>query len=314
MRIIIVTMLLAALVAGCVQTGVETEPPKLSTPPAAMNVYGELIGQENSGIDTIFTIRTDFVDYETNSSVIEVATEPFPLNLTVGMKYAFAFEDSGFERIGLWDSINVSEDFTKYQKDGGFIHKYDMSFGDIYGNASSDLVQIKEDRVAANGETTLQAMIINNQNVPIAFEISNVMLIDKEIAMLDLRECGQGEEEFREISIPKVMGDNDTGDGTEIEHVCSKIPLSERLANSIISGCTANGTEGMVDAGSSYAVSFDVSCQTPIICEDGQCSIALIGDRKFTDELGNVHVIENAYLKQHLTVERADSEIPGNSP
>src|SRR3989338_7605272 len=297
MRIIIVTMLLAALVAGCVQTGVETEPPKLSTPPAAMNVYGELIGQENSGIDTIFTIRTDFVDYETNSSVIEVATEPFPLNLTVGMKYAFAFEDSGFERIGLWDSINVSEDFTKYQKDGGFIHKYDMSFGDIYGNASSDLVQIKEDRVAANGETTLQAMII-----------------DKEIAMLDLRECGQGEEEFREISIPKVMGDNDTGDGTEIEHVCSKIPLSERLANSIISGCTANGTEGMVDAGSSYAVSFDVSCQTPIICEDGQCSIALIGDRKFTDELGNVHVIENAYLKQHLTVERADSEIPGNSP
>ncbi|MEM7819119.1 MAG: hypothetical protein QW403_03190 [Candidatus Aenigmatarchaeota archaeon] len=280
------------------------------------------------GLDTIYLTTTGKYEWvKVNETFVArnrefiSAQRPWRLSdLVIGNNYAFYFTKISEEK-GPWDRISISENLTEYKQNGAWKHENDLTIDQMTitegGEGESQpgqmrIVRIFPTSIIPNEETELKIRLINNQDVDIPYTISNVKIVDELVWEPNLRQCQENEPEYQEITIPGPAGQESR---KVLAKVCSNKSSEQRLQESILSNCQINydSSENIISANSSKIISFKVLCKEPVSCKSWyisetygnvttECRLILLGNLKFTDELGNVHKRDNVYLKQFLTL------------
>jgi len=314
-----VSLMVIIFISGCsYKTPLLKVPPKMISPmePQILSVYGTLIDFYTSKGYGIFKIESEIVNYELNNTLIEVKTNLTDINIVAGNKYVLKFFNKINEKQDYWTRVIISQNLEEYKQKGALFHEYDL-----YRNQSilteqlegtpqggvSEAVKIIPVIMMPNHEVKTKIKIMNKQDVDIPIKISNLRLVDEYIWEPYLYQCLEGE---NRIQLPSVSG-AEVVPPIKAQKSCSEKSSEERLQESILTNCkiTTNSSEITIPRDSSKEVEFSILCNEPISCKNWyiygnvttDCSLILIGDFEFIDELGNIHKEENYYLKQSIT-------------
>lgn len=231
------------------------------------------------------------------------------INLIEGNNYVFYFGKMLNEREP-WDRVVTTENLTEYKQSGAWRHENDLTIDQMLdeecGPPPATACQIFPTFIVPDGQTELKIKIINKQDNDLTYKISNVKLVDKNILEPSLRQCGEGEEEYQNITAPRPVtpsGEVIQGPATTLIRVCTKSPYGERSKDSIVN-CTIDydSSQNIVFTNSDKLASFKVMCDKSIKCSTIDCELVLLGDFEFVDELDNNHFKSNKFFKQVLSI------------
>ncbi len=304
-----------------------TPPAKVKASPS-LNIYGKLIDYSHSDSLIVFKIQSEIVNWELNNTYLEVELKKSNLtdvDVIKGNNYVFYFMKLS-KKEGPWDRVTISENLTEYKERGRWLHEGDLlrdqmitsqtETGELQPGQTGG-VRVFSTSIIPNEETEINIKLINKQDVDIPYQISNVKIVDELLWEPNLRECKENEQEYQEITVPRSVG----GETKKVlAKVCSIKAPERRLQESILSNCqiSYDSSENTLSANSSKIVTFKILCKEPISCRtwyiseiygnvSRECSLILLGDLEFTDELGNIHKKDNFYIRQMLTLSQKTS-------
>ena len=242
------------------------------------------------------------------------------INLIKGNSYVFYF-GKRFDEKEPWDRLIVSENLTEYKQEGSWRHENDLireqmitsqtETGELQPGQTG-AVRIFSNSIIPNKEIEINIKLTNKQDVDIPYRISNIKIVDELVWEPNLRQCKENEQEYQDITVPGPVG----GESKKVlAKVCSIKSSEQRLQESMLSNCQINydSSENILPPDSSRIVTFQILCKEPVSCRSWyiseiygnvsrECSLTLLGDLEFTDELGNVHKKDNFYIRQMLTL------------
>ena len=291
-----------------------------------LTVYGKLIDYSQNGLTT-FKIQSEIVNCELNNTLLEIqAKSEVKLDLIIGNNYVFyfteRFDEKGSVVETVYDVAPMIVNLTEYKEMCKYyIHGNDLLIDQMIitegGEGTSEpgsgtTATIIPTSIIPNEETEIKIRLINKQDVSIPYRISDAKIVDELIWEPYLRQCQENEQEYKEIIIPGTPGEEAK---KVLSQVCSIKSSEQRLQESVITNCQINydTSENTISANSSKIITFKVLCKEPVSCRNWfvsdiygnlttKCSLILLGDLGFTDELGNIHKKDNTYFRQFLTL------------
>lgn len=298
---------------------------------SALSVYGKLIDYSQIDSFTIFRIQSEIVNGELNNTYLEVEANLTDVDITKGNNYVFYFMKLS-EKEGPWDGVTISENLAEYKQNWAWRHENDLvrdqltiaeSDGGELQPGQERAVRIFSTSIIPNEDTELRIKLTNMQDVDIPYKISDVKIVDEIILEPNLRQCDEGEQEYREITKPLPVSPSGEPIGQPektLTKVCSNSSFEQRIQDSTLSNCQIiyGSSENTISPGSSKIITFKALCEEPVSCRtwqiseiygnvSGECSLILLGNLEFSDELGNNHKKDNFYLKQMLTLSQKAS-------